>query len=118
MNHLLQSVDLKGGGSLPNELSGGQQQRVALARALPEPELLLLDEPFSNLDSGLREKMKHELKALLRHFGVTAVMVTHNQDEAFDIADRIAVMDQGRILQWELPTTYTTSQKTSLWPSF
>ena len=102
INHLLKSVDLEPyRDRFPHELSGGQQQRVALARALaPEPDLLLLDEPFSNLDSNLRERMKHELKTLLRHFGVTALMVTHNQDEAFDIADKIAVMHDGHILQW------------------
>ena len=89
---------------LPAELSGGQKQRVALARALaPEPQLLLLDEPFSNLDSRLRERMKHQLKSILQKFGVTALMVTHNQDEAFDIADEIGVMSNGRILQWGAP---------------
>ncbi|MFW7381573.1 MAG: ABC transporter ATP-binding protein [Oligoflexus sp.] len=99
---LLRSVDLSAcGDRYPAELSGGQQQRVALARALaPEPELLLLDEPFSNLDPGLRDRMKHELKALLNFFGVTAILVTHNQDEAFDIADEIGVLAKGRILQW------------------
>ncbi len=102
INGLLESVDMqKFGSRYPTELSGGQQQRVALARALaPEPDLLLLDEPFSNLDSNLREKMKYELKALLSHFGVTAILVTHNQDEAFDIADKIAVMERGKLLQW------------------
>lgn len=85
----------------PGEISGGQQQRVALARALaPEPDLLLLDEPFSNLDPALRDRMKHELKVLLQYFGVTALIVTHNQDEAFDMADEIGVMAKGRIVQW------------------
>lgn len=99
---LLRSVDLLHCGErYPTELSGGQQQRVALARALaPEPDLLLLDEPFSNLDPQLRDRMKQELKALLKHFGVTAILVTHNQDEAFDIADEIGVMARGKILQW------------------
>lgn len=99
---LLHSVDLLAfADKLPGYLSGGQQQRVALARALaPEPELLLLDEPFSNLDSNLRERMKHELKTLLEFFGVTALLVTHNQDEAFDIAHEIGVMANGKILQW------------------
>ncbi|NRA66499.1 MAG: ABC transporter ATP-binding protein [Pseudobacteriovorax sp.] len=102
VSSLLASVNLESKkDAYPQELSGGQQQRVALIRALaPEPDLLLLDEPFSNLDNSLREKMKRELKALLKSFGVTAVLVTHNQDEAFDIADKIAVMQQGRILQW------------------
>jgi iron(III) transport system ATP-binding protein len=99
---LLNSVDMIAyAKKMPAELSGGQQQRVAIARALaPEPELLLLDEPFSNLDPGLKERMKHELLALLRFFGVTALMVTHNQDEAFDIADEIGVMADGKMLQW------------------
>ena len=102
VHNLITSVDLLPYvDKYPSELSGGQQQRVALARALaPEPELLLLDEPFSNLDSRLRERMKHELKTLLEYFGVTALMVTHNQDEAFDIADEIGVMANGEILQW------------------
>ena len=85
----------------PHGLSGGQQQRVALARALaPEPSLLLLDEPFSNLDQKLREIMKQELKALLKHYNVSALIVTHNQDEAFDLADEIGVMAEGTIEQW------------------
>lgn len=102
VENLLRSVDLRHCEErYPAELSGGQQQRVALARALaPEPDLLLLDEPFSNLDPALRDRMKHELKALLKHFGVTAILVTHNQDEAFDIADEIGVLDNGKILQW------------------
>jgi iron(III) transport system ATP-binding protein len=102
IDSLLRTIDLSAcGDRYPAELSGGQQQRVALARALaPEPELLLLDEPFSNLDPDLRDRMKLELKALLKLFGVTAILVTHNQDEAFDIADEIGVMDRGKILQW------------------
>ncbi len=102
IRHLLHSVALESfAHRYPSELSGGQQQRVALARALaPEPELLLLDEPFSNLDQSLRERMKHELKVLLEFFGVTALIVTHNQDEAFDMADVIGVMAQGNIVQW------------------
>jgi iron(III) transport system ATP-binding protein len=86
----------------PHELSGGQQQRVALARALvPNPEILLLDEPFSNLDPRLREKMKREVRRVLKHFLVTTLIVTHDQFEAFDTADEIGVMSQGRILQWD-----------------
>lgn len=102
---LLHSVALDAYGErYPSELSGGQQQRVALARALaPEPELLLLDEPFSNLDASLRDKMKRELKVLLRLFRVTALIVTHNQDEAFDMADEIGVMSEGQIIQWGRP---------------
>jgi len=86
----------------PHELSGGQQQRVALARALaPQPDLLLLDEPFSNLDIELRERLALEVRDILQELGTTAVLVTHDQHEAFAIADRIGVMHEGRILQWD-----------------
>ena len=85
-------------------LSGGQQQRVALARAIaPEPPVLLLDEPLSNLDASLREKTRTELRALLQRLGMTAVFVTHDQDEAFALADRIAVMRSGRVEQIGTP---------------
>ncbi|OZI34918.1 ABC transporter [Bordetella genomosp. 10] len=91
-------------GSYPHELSGGQQQRVALARALaPAPELLLLDEPFSNLDADSRERLAFELRDILRASGNTALLVTHDQDEAFAIADRIGVMRDGRLAQWDTP---------------
>ena len=86
----------------PHELSGGQQQRVALARALaPQPRLLLLDEPFSNLDVELRERLAHELRAILKAAGATALFVTHDQLEAFAIGDAIGVMYQGRLHQWD-----------------
>ncbi len=86
----------------PHELSGGQQQRVALARALaPRPDLLLLDEPFSNLDTGQREHLAHELRAILKASGATAVLVTHDQNEAFAMADEIGVLREGRIEQWD-----------------
>ena len=86
----------------PHELSGGQQQRVALARALaPRPDLLLLDEPFSNLDSGMRERLSLELRDIIKASGTTAVLVTHDQHEAFAIADEIGVMHDGRIEQWD-----------------
>ena len=85
-------------------LSGGQQQRVALARAIVRrPSLLLLDEPLSNLDARLRDAMRRELATLIRHLGVTALFVTHDQTEALSLADRLAVMDQGRILQEGTP---------------
>jgi ABC-type Fe3+/spermidine/putrescine transport system ATPase subunit len=85
-------------------LSGGQQQRVALARAIVRrPALLLLDEPLSNLDARLRDSMRRELSTLIRHIGITAVFVTHDQVEALSLADRVAVMDQGRIVQEGAP---------------
>ena len=88
----------------PHELSGGQQQRVALARALaPEPELLLLDEPFSNLDVDARERLAFELRDLLKATGRTALLVTHNQAEAFAVADRIGILKEGRLAQWDTP---------------
>ena len=86
------------------ELSGGQQQRVALARALaPEPPVLLLDEPLSNLDAALREKTRAELRALLQRLGITAVFVTHDQEEAFALSDRIAILEAGRLRQVGTP---------------
>jgi iron(III) transport system ATP-binding protein len=86
----------------PHELSGGQQQRVALARALaPEPALLLLDEPFSNLDPDLRENLAMELREILKRHGTTTLMVTHDQYEAFALADTVGVMERGRLAQWD-----------------
>lgn len=82
------------------ELSGGQQQRVALARALaPEPQVLLLDEPLSNLDPALRERTRRELRALIKRVGITSIFVTHEQEEAFDLGDRVAVLGAGRLEQ-------------------
>ena len=86
----------------PHELSGGQQQRVALARALaPKPQLLLLDEPFSNLDVDLRERLAHEVRGILKAAGATALFVTHDQLEAFAIGDMIGVMHEGALHQWD-----------------
>jgi iron(III) transport system ATP-binding protein len=86
----------------PHELSGGQQQRVALARALaPQPQLLLLDEPFSNLDADLRERLAHDIRGILKAAGTTALFVTHDQLEAFAIGDVIGVMHQGCLEQWD-----------------
>ena len=85
-----------------HELSGGQQQRVALARALaPRPRLLLLDEPFSNLDVDLRERLAHEVRSILKAANTTALFVTHDQLEAFAIGDRIGVMHEGQLHQWD-----------------
>ncbi|HQS17382.1 ABC transporter ATP-binding protein [Reyranella sp.] len=95
-------------------LSGGQQQRVAVARALAvQPKLLLLDEPFSALDRKLRENMQIELRRLLRELGITAVFVTHDQDEALTMSDRIAVMNKGAIEQLAVPATIYRSPATA-----
>ena len=83
-----------------HELSGGQQQRVALARSIViNPGLILLDEPFSNLDENLKDSMRKELKRLVNYFGMTAILVTHDQEDAFIIADKVILMDRGRIVQ-------------------
>jgi iron(III) transport system ATP-binding protein len=102
----LELVGLAGYGERrPNQLSGGQQQRVALARTLAiEPQVLLLDEPLSNLDAKLRVQMRHELLRLHQRLGITTIFVTHDQEEAMTICDRIAVMDQGVIQQIGTPT--------------
>ncbi len=86
----------------PHEVSGGQQQRVALARAMaPRPELLLLDEPFSNLDVELRERLSLEVRDIIHASGATAILVTHDQHEAFAMADEIGILHEGRIQQWD-----------------
>ena len=86
------------------ELSGGQQQRVALARALaPSPRVLLLDEPLSNLDPALREKTRRELRRAIRRIGITTLFVTHEQEEAFELGDRVAVLNAGRLEQVGTP---------------
>ncbi len=88
----------------PHQLSGGQQQRVALARALaPSPDLILMDEPFSSLDRGLREQLRAEVRAILKERNATAICVTHDQEEALQLGDRVAVMNQGRIEQLGSP---------------
>ncbi|MDB5620045.1 ABC transporter ATP-binding protein [Tardiphaga sp.] len=97
----------------PNELSGGQQQRVSLARALVvKPEILLLDEPLSNLDANLREEMRSEIRRLHNEFGITSIYVTHDQAEAMTTSDRIAVMNKGRIEQIDDPLTLYARPKT------
>jgi iron(III) transport system ATP-binding protein len=88
----------------PHELSGGQQQRLALARALaPRPKILLLDEPFSNLDADLREQMREDVKKILRSTDTTTVFVTHDQEEAFAFADKVGVLQYGRLEQFDTP---------------
>ncbi|MFC4450089.1 ABC transporter ATP-binding protein [Halorussus aquaticus] len=101
VDELLELVDLAGHrDATPDELSGGQQQRVALARSLaPEPDILLLDEPFSNLDVRLRVEMREEVRRILKEAGVSAVSVTHDQEEALSISDRVAVMNDGQVEQ-------------------
>jgi iron(III) transport system ATP-binding protein len=103
VRELAELVRLAGAlGQYPHELSGGQQQRVALARALaPRPDLLLLDEPFSNLDVELRERLSLEVREIIKASSATAVLVTHDQHEAFAMADEVGVMHDGRIQQWD-----------------
>ena len=85
---------------MPAQLSGGQQQRVALARALaPQPEVLLLDEPFGALDVKIRSQLRQNLREIQQRLGITAILVTHDQDEAFELADRIGIIEQGRLLE-------------------
>jgi ABC-type Fe3+/spermidine/putrescine transport system ATPase subunit len=105
VDRALALVDLAGFGARRiGQLSGGQQQRVALARALaPEPRVLLLDEPLSNLDPTLRERTRREIRDLIHRVGITTVLVTHEQDEAFELGDRVAVMRGGRLEQVGTP---------------
>ena len=107
VNETLNFVGLKGlGDRYPHELSGGQQQRVAIARALaPKPVVILLDEPFSNLDPDMRGQMREEVQEILQRSGTTAVLVTHDHDEAFAMADHIAVLNAGRLEQFDTPET-------------
>ncbi len=98
---------------MPHELSGGQQQRVALARSLaPGPSLLLLDEPFSNLDANLKERLAQELRQILKASGTTALFVSHDQQEAFAIADKIGIMNHGVLEQWDDAYTIYHQPKT------
>jgi putative spermidine/putrescine transport system ATP-binding protein len=104
---------------MPRQLSGGQQQRVALARALAvEPRILLLDEPFGALDKNLRLDMQIEVKRLQRQFGITAILVTHDQEEAMSLADRIAVMHRGRVEQFASPVEVYDRPRTLFVNSF
>ncbi|WP_448553084.1 ABC transporter ATP-binding protein [Thalassotalea montiporae] len=105
VNQMLELLALTGFNQrYPHELSGGQQQRVAIARAIaPQPKLLLLDEPFSNIDARLRQSLMLELRQLFKQLKITAIFVTHNKDEVFTFADKMAVMAQGGILQFGSP---------------
>lgn len=107
---MLELVGLQGlEKAFPHEISGGQQQRVALARALaPEPALLLLDEPFSNLDTQTRERLAFDIRDIIKDSSATAILVTHNQAEAYAMADRMGVIIEGRLRQWGSP--YEISQ--------
>ncbi len=103
----------------PHQLSGGQQQRVALARALaPEPEVLLLDEPFSNLDASLREATRTEVRRILKESGTTALLVTHDQEEAMTFAERLAIMRQGRVEQVGIPENVYRSPRNAFVANF
>lgn len=105
VEEMLTLVDLKGlGKRYPHELSGGQQQRVALARALaPQPKLLLMDEPFSNLDANLHDKIRNELEGIIRKAGITTIFVTHNKRDALESADQVIVMEKGQIIEHGVP---------------
>ncbi len=105
VEEVLKLVELGGLSSrMPNTLSGGQQQRVALARGLvARPRVLLLDEPLSNLDAKLREKMRKDIREIQQHFKMTCIYVTHDQVEAFSMSDRIMIMEKGNVLQFATP---------------
>ncbi len=117
---LLERVNLANlGKRYPHELSGGQQQRVSLARALaPEPLLLLLDEPFSNLDGELRRRLSHEVRDILKSRGTSAILVTHDQEEAFAVSDQVGVFNQGRLEQWDTPYNLYHEPQTPFVASF
>lgn len=104
-NELLTLVGLSGSNKkYPHQLSGGQQQRIALARALaPKPDILLLDEPFSSLDVELRQQLAREVRDILKQLNITAVLVTHDQNEAFAMADSVGLIHQGELVQWDTP---------------
>ena len=114
LSDLLQLVGLEDmAGRYPHELSGGQQQRVALARALaPGPQLLLLDEPFSNLDVNLRRQLRQEMQEVLRQANMTTVLVTHDQEEALSFADHVAILDAGRVVQYGSPEALVQNPST------
>jgi iron(III) transport system ATP-binding protein len=114
VQELLEMVGLSGMAQrYPHQLSGGQQQRVALARGLAiNPSLVLLDEPFSSLDATLRASVRHDVRRILREAGTTAILVTHDQDEALSLADRVAIIRDGQISQFDTPGTMYARPKT------
>lgn len=120
VDEMLELVKLQGlGQRYPHELSGGQQQRVALARALaPSPQLLLLDEPFSNLDVELRRRLSYEVRDILKSRGTSAILVTHDQEEAFAVSDQVGVFKQGRLEQWDTPYNLYHEPQTPFVASF
>jgi iron(III) transport system ATP-binding protein len=103
ITELLSLINLEGFETrYPHQLSGGQQQRIALARSLaPKPHLLLMDEPFSSMDIELREELAREVRHIIKHENITAILVTHDQQEAFTMADTIGVIEQGNLVQWD-----------------
>lgn len=117
---LLKLIELEGyGDRMPWQLSGGQQQRVALARALaPNPKVLLLDEPFGALDVKIRGQLRQNFRAIQKQFNITAILVTHDQEEAFELADRIGVIENGEILEIGLPDTLYRRPQTHFTASF
>ena len=119
-DELLELVGLVGlSERMPRQLSGGQQQRVALARALAlEPDVLLLDEPLGALDTKIRTELRRSLKAIQRQLGVAAILVTHDQEEAFDLADRIGVMSYGRLVEVGTPRDLYMHPQTEFVASF
>ena len=120
VEEVLETIDMSGlGHRYPHQISGGQQQRVALGRALaPRPVVVLLDEPFSNLDATMRGQMRREVQAILRREGATAILVTHDQQEALSFADRVAVMNHGRIEQIDTPEAIFRQPATSFVATF
>ncbi len=120
VDELLELVNLEGLSKKPVvELSGGQQQRVALARAVAvEPQILLFDEPLSNLDAALRESTRKEIKRLQRDLGITSIYVTHDQEEALSLSDRIAVMKDGKVVELDSPRELYSAPKSSFVASF
>jgi iron(III) transport system ATP-binding protein len=114
---LVEMLRLVGLGGLdkryPHELSGGQQQRVAVARALaPAPQLLLLDEPFSNLDVHSRHQLREDVRAILAQAGITTILVTHDHEEALSLADTLAILEQGRLVQYGTPDDIVRAPQT------
>ena len=120
VDEVLETTELFGlADRYPHQISGGQQQRVALARALaPRPVVVLLDEPFSNLDASMRGQMRREIQAILRHEGATAILVTHDQQEALSFADRVAVMNRGKLEQLGTPEEIFRKPATSFVATF